>query len=124
MQHACAVKEQALALLLLVQLFRRKPRFADSPVRIRGFDLSLNRFAFPATRHDSIITVTAAGTSLSLKQRGFTASMQRNLFCAVPVIVLIGLLSSCAKTGVAPDAPHATVVKRDGGIIVGTVTAS
>jgi hypothetical protein len=50
--------------------------------------------------------------------------MQRNLFCAVPAFVLIGLFSSCAKTGVPADAPHATVRMRDGSTIMGTVTAS
>jgi len=48
-----------------------------------------------------------------------------HLFIAILAILLAGLIASCTKTGTpAADAPHATVLMRDGTKVTGTITAS
>jgi hypothetical protein len=51
--------------------------------------------------------------------------MRHNLFAAFPAAVLMGILVSCANTGApSADAPHASILMRDGSRQSGAVTAS
>jgi hypothetical protein len=51
--------------------------------------------------------------------------MRLHIFIAVPAVMLVGLLSSCANSSApAVKAPHARLSLRDGTRIAGTVTAS
>ena len=51
--------------------------------------------------------------------------MSRIFVLPVPFLLLVGFLSSCSNSGApAADAPHATVLMRDGSRLTGTITAS
>jgi len=51
--------------------------------------------------------------------------MPRIFVLSIPYLLFVGFLSSCSNTGgPAADAPHATVLMRDGSRLTGTITAS
>jgi hypothetical protein len=58
-QHPGAVQKQALSLLLELQFLSSESHSADSPVRISGVNLSLDRLTFPASGHYSLYAVYA-----------------------------------------------------------------
>ena len=51
--------------------------------------------------------------------------MRRSIALTIPALLIAGFLSSCTNNGTpAADAPHATVLMRDGSRVKGTITAS